>query len=96
MKRWTWEEIMGLSPQAVADLLNGAASAREQLRELLEQWRLEELREREDFPDEARKLARCSHQLHAIVERFRAVARPVLDEAPPTTNDEELARSRPR
>lgn len=39
-------------------------------RVLVEQWRLEELREHEDFPDEARKLARCMHQLHAVIESW--------------------------
>lgn len=73
-KQLTWEETGSLSPQQMADHLNHAAAVLDKLRALLEQWRLEELREREDFPDEARKLARCSHQLQPIIEQLeRAV-----------------------
>ena len=50
-----------------------SAAVLDKLRALLEQWRLEGLREREDFPDEARKLARCSHQLQPIVEHWDVV-----------------------
>ena len=69
-KRWTWEETGELSPQQTADRLNHTASVLDKMRGLVEQWRLEELREREDFPDEAQKVARCRHQLQPIVEQL--------------------------
>lgn len=46
-----------------------------ELRQLVEAWRLEELRERVDFPEESRKVGRCKDQVHALVERFAERAR---------------------
>ena len=72
-KQWTWEETSNLSPQQLADHLNHTSAILDKLRSLVEQWRLEALREREDFPDETRKLMRCTHQLHFIVEQLGEV-----------------------